>query len=231
MLEHGQPAHHGGSVFHRVRTQQHRDAAWWNRPRRRAPEGFFAALHDEAEEQRVACRRLFGGGRSADQGPPVDVAAASVDVDGEGRTHPGATGRWADTDQRGRGSGKRDRVAPGRLLSELRIPCVPMWNLTLVHARVRAAARDWPAGHKPLGFPCRIARHQDGDVVRSRALHQAVLAGRLRSMTKMSIDERLASGNPAFNIPSSCPGVLGRGRSSGCLGRFLPGTFPNHSTI
>ena len=85
--------------------------------------------------------------------------------------------------------------------------------------------------HRGAGQVPGIARHRDGDVVRSRPQDQAVPAGRLRSMTKISIDERRASGNRSISIRSSSPGVLGRGRPSGCLGRFMSGTSPNHSTI
>ena len=85
--------------------------------------------------------------------------------------------------------------------------------------------------HRGDGQVSGIARFRDGDVVRPRTPDQAVPAGRLRSMTKISIDERRASGNRSLSIRSSSPGVLGRDRPSGCFGRFLRGTFPNHSTI
>ena len=56
-------------------------------------------------------------------------------------------------------------------------------------------------------------------------------ADRLRSTTKISIEERRACGNRSLSIRSSSPGAFGRGRPSGCFGRFLRGMSPNHSTI
>ena len=43
---------------------------------------------------------------------------------------------------------------PGRALSDLWFPHVRMWRGKWVHARIREAARDWLAGHKPQGFLC-----------------------------------------------------------------------------
>ncbi len=52
-------------------------------------------------------------------------------------------------------------IAPARLLSDLWFDYIRMWSGNLVHARVRAAARDWPAGHKPQGFACWVVREVD----------------------------------------------------------------------
>ena len=49
---------------------------------------------------------------------------------------------------------KEIEIAPRRSLADLWFAAHRMWRRRLVHARVRAAARDWPAGHKPQGFLC-----------------------------------------------------------------------------
>ena len=59
----------------------------------------------------------------------------------------GTAGRWHDAIRE-----QAREIEPGRSLSDLWFPEVGMWSRRLVHARVRAAARDWPAGHKPQAF-------------------------------------------------------------------------------
>ena len=46
-------AHDESWVFHRTHIRL-RDKALWDRPPRKAPEGFFAVLRDRAEDQRVS---------------------------------------------------------------------------------------------------------------------------------------------------------------------------------
>jgi hypothetical protein len=50
------------------------------------------------------------------------------------------------------------------------------------------------------------------------------------SRTKTSIFERSVDGSLATSISRSFSGDKGGDKDSGCFGRFLPGTFPNHKT-
>ncbi len=153
-----QVAHAEGFVFHRTRARRRRDAARWNRPPRKAPEGFFAVLRDQAEKQRVS----RPGGRSEEEGEPTRVRRPAssqlllmlMEKAGLTRVRPEHERMWVDVIE---DPAREMEIAPGRLLSELWFSRVRMWNRTLVHARVRAAARDWPAGHKPQGFLCWVA--------------------------------------------------------------------------
>ena len=155
-----QVAHDEGCVFHRTRARRRRDAARWDRAAIKAPEGLFAVLRDRAEEQRVS----KPGGRSGEEdGERTRTRHRAlrqrllmlVERAGLNRLRPGEesgdAGSWANALLE---RAKEIEIAPGRLLSELWFPAHRMWRRTLVHARVRAAARDWPAGHKPQGFLC-----------------------------------------------------------------------------
>ena len=53
-------------------------------------------------------------------------------------------------------------VAPGRRLDRLLFTSRIDWDRWRVHARVREAARDFPAGHVPQGFLC-FPVHEIGD--------------------------------------------------------------------
>ena len=157
VLVRGQLAHDGGCVFGRTRARRRQDAARWNRPPRTAPEGFFAVLRDQAEEQRVSRpggRSEGGGERTGVRRPALSrLLLMLMEKAGLTRVRPDDERMWVDAVK---DPAKEIEIAPGRLLSELWFPSVPMWNGELVHARVRAAARDWPAGHKPQGFVCWI---------------------------------------------------------------------------
>ena len=155
-----QVAHDESCVFHRTRARRRRDTARWNRAAEKAPEGLFAVLRDRAEEQRVS----RPGGRSGEEdGERTRVRHWAlrqrqlmlVERAGLNRLRPGEesgdAGSWADALLE---RAKEIEIAPGRLLSDLWFPAHRVWRRTLVHARVRAAARDWPAGHKPQGFLC-----------------------------------------------------------------------------
>ena len=65
-------------------------------------------------------------------------------------------------------------IAPGRMLSDLWFPHIRMWNGRLVHARVRAAASDWPAGHKAQGFLCWFVWDVDAQGVGTKARNDRV---------------------------------------------------------
>ena len=69
VLARGQVAHDAGCVFHRTRTRRLLDAARWNRPPRRAPEGFFVVLRarprsSDSRAPAVAPRREASGRES-----------------------------------------------------------------------------------------------------------------------------------------------------------------------
>ena len=155
-----QAAHDESCVFHRTRARRRRDAAQWDRAAIKAPEGLFAVLRDRAEEQRVS----KPGGRSGEEdGERTRVRLRAlrqrllmlVESAGLNRLRPGEESgdarSWPDALLE---RAKEIEIAPGRLLCDLWFPAHRMWRRRLVHARVRAAAKDWPAGHKPQGFLC-----------------------------------------------------------------------------
>ena len=69
---------------------------------------------------------------------------------------------------------KEIEIAPGRALSDLWFPDHRMWRSTRVHARVRAAARDWSEGHKPQGFLCWVVWDVDANGVGTADRHNRV---------------------------------------------------------
>ena len=145
-------------IFHRTHARC-RDEGSRNRPPRKAPEGYFGVLRDRAEEQRVS----QPGGRSDEGGERTGVWRSAMsqrllmlsERTGLNRLpQAGAAGnadRWLEAI---REQATEIEIAPGRPLSDLWFPHVGMWNRRQVHARVRAAAKDWPADHKPQGFLC-----------------------------------------------------------------------------
>lgn len=153
--------HDEGCVFHRTGARRRRDAARWNRAAVTAPEGWFAVLRDQAEEQRIS----KPGGRSEEEDGERNSRVRHralrqrllmlMESAGLNRLRPNeeseGAGSWADALLE---QAKAIEIAPGRALADLWFPAHRMWRRTLVHARVRAAARDWPAGHKPQGFLC-----------------------------------------------------------------------------
>ena len=143
-------------IFHRTHARR-RDEGSRDRPPRKAPQGYFGVLRDRAEEQRVS----QPGGRSDEGGERTGVWRSAMSQrllmlnERAGLNRLPQAGadpdRWLDAI---REQAAEIEIAPGRLLSDLWFPHVGMWNRRQVHARVRAAAKDWPAGHKPQGFLC-----------------------------------------------------------------------------
>ena len=164
VLGRGQLAHDRRCVFHRPPAHRRQDAAQWNRMARTAPNGFFAVLRDQARagEQRVA----RPGGRVEARGQRTSVHRPALsqlllmllEKAALTRVRPDDERMWVNTVE---APAKEVEIAPGRPLSELWFPRAAMWTSTLVHARVRAAARDWPAGHKPQGFLCWVVSEVD----------------------------------------------------------------------
>ena len=169
--------HDEGCVFHRTHARR-RDEALWNRPRK-APDGLFAVLRDRSEEQRVS--RL--GGRSEEEGERTHVRRSALsqrllmlmERAELNRLPPvdtiGNSGRWQDVIQE---RTTEIEIAPGRMLSDLWFPHIRMWNGRLVHARVRAVASDWPAGHKAQGFLCWFVWDVDAQGVGTNARNDRV---------------------------------------------------------
>ena len=65
--------HYEHCIFHRTRAGR-RDERLWNRPPRKAPEGYFGVLRDRAEEQRVS----QPGGRSEEDGERTGVRRSAM---------------------------------------------------------------------------------------------------------------------------------------------------------
>ncbi len=157
VLGRGQLAHVEGCVFHRPPAQRREDADRWNRPPRRAPEGFFAVLRDQARAGELRVPRPGGGVGARGQRTRARRPALSqlllmlLERAGLTRVRPNEEQKRVNAIE---DLAREIEIAPGRPLSELWFPRAPMWTSTLVHARVRAAARGWPAGHKPQGFLC-----------------------------------------------------------------------------
>ncbi len=112
-------------------------------------------LHDEAGEQPVS----RPGGRSEAGGERTRVRRPALSQLLRMLMEKAGLTRVCPEDERSRVDAMKDpakeiEIAPGQLLSELWFPRFLMWKRTLVHARVRAAAQNWPAGHKPQGFLC-----------------------------------------------------------------------------
>lgn len=159
------PDHDEGCVFHRTQVR-HRLEARWSRPRK-APRGYFAVLHDAAEDRRVSLPH----GRPEEETEERRTARRSAlsqrllmlmerarfnrlpEADALGDP-AGWLGRLRD-------SAADIEIAPGRPLRELWFTNERMWHGRAVHARVREAARDWPSGFRAQGFLCVVAWEVD----------------------------------------------------------------------
>ena len=155
-----QVEHSKDCVFRRTRAQRRQAAVRWNpsRPARKAPDGWFAVLRDSAEDRRVSKpdRHSAGGDvkrKSAHWPALSQLQLMLMEKAGLNRIRPGKKFEdprpWQEALLE---QAKEIEIAPGRLLADLWFPHIGLWRSTEAHARVRAAARDWPAGHKPQGF-------------------------------------------------------------------------------
>lgn len=152
------PEHDAGCVFHRTHARRPLETRW-SRPRK-APDGFFAVLRERAEDRRVS-RPASGSKEQAEESGPAHRPALSrrlLMLMERARLNrlPEADairsyGKWRNAM---RDCAMAIEIAPGRPLPDLLFPHVGMWNRRVVHARVRAAAKDWPAGHRAQGFLC-----------------------------------------------------------------------------
>ena len=175
--------HDESCVFHRRRAR--RAAAHpWDRAARKAPDGLFEVLRDRTEEQRVS----RPGGRSGDEGERTDVRRPAMSQRLLMLLERAGLNRLPQAEAHGneecwleaiRQRAAEVEIAPGRPLADLWFPDIAMWNRRLVHARVRAAAREWPAGHKAQGFLCWVVWDVDAHGVgtRERGNRVNVVAG------------------------------------------------------
>ena len=170
--------HDEGCIFHRTHVQR-RHEVLWNRIARKAPVGFFAVLRDRAEEQRIS----RPGGRSGEERERTGIRRSALSqrllmlaeranlnqlpqADAMG---PG--GQWQNAI---RECAEQIEIAPGRMLSDLWFPHIRMWKGREVHARIRTAGKDWPAGHKPQGFLCWVVWDVDAQGVGTTARNDRV---------------------------------------------------------
>ena len=151
----------------------------WNRVRK-APDGYFAVLRDQPEDRRVS-RPSGRLGEAVEDREPTRRPALSQhllmlmervrlnrlpEADAMGNS-----GKWLDAM---RDCADRIEIAPGRPLSNLFFSHVRMWHGESVHARVREAARDWPAGHRAQGFLCWVVWDVDAEGVGMAARNNRV---------------------------------------------------------
>ena len=201
--------HDENCIFVRTHARR-RDARLWNRPPRKAPEGYFGVLRDRVEEQRVS----QPGGRSENGGERTGVRRSAmsqrllmlIERTGLNRLpQAGAAGdaeRWVEAI---RERATEIEIAPGRLLSDLWFPHIRMWNGELVHARgsgggERLAGRPQAAGVPLLGrvgCGCARCRHAGKEEPRRSRLG----GGPARSRTQ--------PGPPAVPLPRG-GGLAGR---------------------
>ena len=161
--------HEEGCVFHRTHGRR-RDVGRWNGPPKKAPKGNFEVLRDRAEEQRVS----RPSGRSEEEGEQTHVRLSALsqrllmlmERSGLNRLPPvdtvGDYGQWQDAI---REVTTQIEIAPGCPLSDLWFTHIRMWKGRFVHTRIRAAAEDWPARHKPQGFLCWMVWNVDANGV------------------------------------------------------------------
>ena len=155
-----QVEHSKDCVFARTPAQRRLAAARWNpsRAARKAPDGWFAVLRDSPEDKRVSkpSGRSAGGDikrKSAHRSALSQLQLMLMERAGLNRLRPGKKSEdaksWPNALLE---QAKEIEIAPGRLLADLWFPNIESWRSPEAHADVRAAARDWPAGHKPQGF-------------------------------------------------------------------------------
>ena len=160
MLVKRQVEHSKDCVFARTRAQRRLAAVRWSpsRAARKAPDGWFAVLRDSAEDERVS----KPDGRSAKDNVErksahrpalsqlqlmlMEKASLNRIRPGEGSKDPKP---WRAALLK---EAKEIEIAPGRLLADLWFPDIELWRSPRSQTRFRAAARDWPAEHKPQGF-------------------------------------------------------------------------------
>ena len=157
--------HDQSCVFYRSHVRRKKEDLW-NRPARTVPVGYFSVLRERPDDlqvseqsKRAGTESVRGGGRRPALSQLLLMLLERADlnllrsVDGFKQKRDWRRGIWGIMDNL--------KIAPGRPLRDLWFDHVRMWNGNLVFQRVRTAARDWPAGHKPQGFLCWVVRDMD----------------------------------------------------------------------
>ena len=94
-------------------------------------------------------------------------------------------------------------VAPGRGLSQWWFPYPGEWHRKRVHARLHAAAGEWPRGYRPQAFLSRVA-----EVVEAHAVDKEGRESRVEVVNRIG---RPMVGRNAVSGPYLFIGVVGRG--------------------
>ena len=149
--------HERECVFHRSLLRRAYEAQW-NREARQPPGGYVAVLREEATERGLAQGE---GGVEGDRGPGRRSRPALsrwlLRLLGEAGLHrmgPGdAFDRPAQWMARVREATGHFAVAPGRRLSQWWFTYPEDWERKRVHAKLRAAAGEWPEGTSAAGVP------------------------------------------------------------------------------
>ena len=126
---------------------------------------FFAVLSADAEAQAVSEERPRSGDGDGGRPPALRTQLYRlIESAGLNRLRPsqvrGASSSWSAELE---ATTAAFSIAPGRPLSALWFPRFRSWSSRRVHARIRDAARSWPAGHEPQGFLCWYVWEADAD--------------------------------------------------------------------
>ena len=157
--------HDQSCVFYRAHVRRKMEDLW-NRPARTAPVGYFSVLRERVDGLEVSEPSKRAGSESVRRGarrPALSqlllMLLECADLN-RLRSRDGFKQKsdWQSAIRRITNGLK---IAPERPLRDLWFDHVRMWNGKVVYARVRTAARDWPAGHKPQGFLCWVVEDVD----------------------------------------------------------------------
>lgn len=163
VLGYPQVGHSPGCVFHRA-TAPHRPEDRWNRSARKAPEGYFAVLRNAGEcPVRSETDDRFEREAGTVRRPALSRRLLML-LERAGLDRLSVADRFANETTWSEAFAQATEgleIAPGCPLRDLWFPRPAMWTGKFVHARVRAAARNWPARHRPQGFVCWAAREVD----------------------------------------------------------------------
>ena len=163
VLGHPQIRHDPDCVFHRA-TVRRRAVDPWNRPARKVPEGYFAVLRNAGEG---SVRKAPEDGDERHAGTvrrPALSRLLSMLLERAGLNRLSIADRFANERTWSEAFAQATEgleIAPGCPLTDLWFSRPAMWTGKFVHARVRAAARNWPARHRPQGFVCWVVREVD----------------------------------------------------------------------
>ena len=145
-------------------------------------EGFFAVLRKGGGERLGGGREAREGGESAGRRRVPALSRLLLDLmERAGFTRIGAEDRerampaWLGELRKAAGG---FAVAENRPLADLLFLSRADWDAARIHARIRAAARTWPAGGAAEGFLICPARRMDGAGLAATSAHEEIAVER-----------------------------------------------------